>query len=118
MYSSKRTSPYAGRMEEIREIIEKNVNNELPSLPLLAQQISLSVPTLKRHFKMHFGVNIYQYYLQKRMELAHRLLEENRSVNETAELLGYASVSNFIDIFKKYTGRLPGSVKMHKEENE
>ena len=55
---------------------------------------------------------MYQYYLQKKMEIARRLLEKDGlSVNDTAETLHYASVSNFIETFRKYYGRTPGSVK-------
>jgi len=54
----------------------------------------------------------YEYYLEKKMELAKWLLQEKKvSVSETAYMLGYEKVSAFITIFKKYHHILPGRLK-------
>ena len=109
---NKARSIHYEKMLSLKKLIEESVQSQLPSLADLAKQSSMAVSTLKRQFKINFGVNIYHYYLQKKMELALELLqEEKHTVNEIAELLGYASVSNFIEIFKKYYGTSPGNYK-------
>lgn len=109
---NQKRSPYSDKIELLKRIIEANLKKDLPPLPELAERVGMTVSTMKRHFKMHSGQNIYEFYLQKKMELAEKLLhQDGLSVNETAEVLGYASVSNFIDIFKKYKGQSPGKIK-------
>lgn len=78
----------------------------------IAEQTGLSEAGLKRYFKLIYGSNIYEYYLKQKMELAKRILiERNMNVNEVASHLGYANVSSFIDVFKKYFGYQPGLVR-------
>ncbi len=110
--SNKSRSIHYEKMFELKKLIEESVQSELPPLPVLAQKFNMAASTLKRQFKINFGVNIYHYYLQKKMDAALELLQEGKhTVNEIAELLGYANVSNFIDIFKKHYGNSPGNYK-------
>lgn len=111
-HTGKKVSPYYEKMSLLKKTIEEHVQSNLPTIPELAQQLNMTASTLKRQFKLHLGINIYHYYLQKKMEVALKLLhEEQFTVNETAERLGYASVSNFIETFKKYYGDSPGNYK-------
>lgn len=46
------------------------------------------------------------------MEYAKRLLlEENKNVDETSEILCYANAAYFIKVFKEETGMTPGQFK-------
>lgn len=84
----------------------------LPPQKELAREFALSESTLKRHFKAVYGKTMYEYYLEKKMDLAKWLLVEKKiSVSETAYMLGYEKVSAFIIIFKKHHKVLPGSLK-------
>jgi AraC-like DNA-binding protein len=57
-----------------------------------------------------YGKSIYGYYLEKKMEVAKKILVENRiTVKEIAEILGYRQVSAFIESFTKHHGYSPGS---------
>jgi AraC-like DNA-binding protein len=59
-----------------------------------------------------FGKNIYEYYLELKMDHAKRMLIENPfSVNEVASKLDYGKVSAFINIFKKHFGECPGKIR-------
>lgn len=107
---------YYGKVAEAEEILRAHLQNNLPTLEKIAKQVALSESTLKRHFKAVYGKNIYQYYLEQKMNLAKSLLlERPLTVNETAEILGYEKVSNFIDIFKKHHGFSPGRMKKSME---
>jgi AraC-like DNA-binding protein len=89
-----------------------SLEDMLPSQKQLAREFALSESTLKRHFKAVYGKTMYDYYLEKKMELAKWLLQERKiSVSETAYRLGYEKVSAFISMFKKYHHVLPGSLK-------
>ena len=77
--------------------------SSLPDLRHLAHKFSISESTLKRHFKKRYGVNMSTYFIQKKMEYAQQLIhEENKSVRETAAMLGYRNVNNFTTMFKKH----------------
>jgi AraC-like DNA-binding protein len=102
-------------MQTIRRVEERLVHSledMLPPQKQLAREFALSESTLKRHFKAVYGKTMYEYYLEKKMELAKWLIQEKKiSVTETAYMLGYEKVSAFISMFKKVHKALPGSFK-------
>lgn len=100
------------KVMEAEVILQGHLQKNLPCVSDIALQVSLSESTLKRHFKAIFGKSMYEYYLEKKMNLAKLLLlEKPLTVYQTAHLLGYEKVSNFIEIFKKHHGFSPGSMK-------
>ncbi|MBO9563107.1 MAG: helix-turn-helix transcriptional regulator [Niastella sp.] len=100
------------KVMEAEAILQAHLQRNLPNVCAIAQQVSLSESTLKRHFKIIFGKSLYEYYLEKKMNLAKvMLLEKPLTVYQTASMLGYEKVSNFIGIFKKHHGYSPGSMK-------
>ena len=100
------------KVMEAEAILQAHLQQNLPSVYDIAQQVSLSESTLKRHFKMIFGKSLYEYYLEKKMNLAKvMLLEKPLTVYQAASMLGYEKVSNFIGIFKKHHGYSPGTLK-------
>lgn len=105
-------APHLGKIMEAEAILQAHLQRNLPNVNDIAQRVSLSESTLKRHFKIIFGKSLYEYYLEKKMNLAKTLLQEQPlTVYETAARLGYEKVSNFIGIFKKHHGYSPGSIK-------
>lgn len=109
---SRTLSAYEDEMRTLEELINSRLCGTLPPLATLARQTGMSLSTLKRHFKARHGMNIYEYYLSRKMSFAKKLLEEQQlSVNAIAEMLHYESVSNFIETFKKHHGFSPGRMK-------
>lgn len=99
-------------IQQVEQRLVQSLEDMLPSQKQLAKEFALSESTLKRHFKAVYGKTMYDYYLEKKMELAKWLLQERKiSVSETAYRLGYEKVSAFISMFKKYHHILPGSLK-------
>ncbi|MBS1663497.1 MAG: helix-turn-helix domain-containing protein [Bacteroidetes bacterium] len=99
-------------IQQVEQRLVESLEDMLPSQKQLAREFALSESTLKRHFKAVYGKTMYDYYLEKKMELAKWLLQERKtSVSETAYKLGYEKVSAFISMFKKYHHILPGSLK-------
>jgi len=98
----------------LNDYLDKN----LPSLSSIAKEVSMSESTLRRHFKQVYGKNIYEYYLEKKMDYANRmLLNFQYNVNEIATKLGYEKVSSFINAFKKIYGYSPGSIRKNGSNN-
>ena len=94
----------------VEQRLVQSLEDMLPSQKQLAREFAMSESTLKRHFKAIYGKTMYEYYLEKKMELAKRLLQEKKmGVSQTAYMLGYEKVSAFINMFKKYHQVLPGS---------
>ena len=103
------------RMLTIEKILDEHLYKNLPSISSIAKQAVLSETTLKRNFKQIYGVSIYEYYLQKKMQLARQMLDEKPiAVKEVGYLLGYEKTSNFIKAFKKYYELSPGSFRKRK----
>lgn len=89
----------------------------------LAIEVGLNRTKLQYAFKEVFGVSIYDFQLQKRMEKAKALLRKTqKSIKEIARLTGYKSTSSFSQAFKKVTGVAPlswrnGGYEEHTNEN-
>lgn len=73
----------------------------------IAAQIGLDRRYLSRIFKQRIGVTIQEYIVSIRLEEAKLLLEEGRTVDESARICGYADTANFSKMFKKTYGISP-----------
>ncbi len=89
-----------------------------PKIKLIASKVNMSVSSLMRHFKLLFGKNIYEYYLERKMELAKKMILGNKiSIKEMANMLGYKNPSSFIETFTKQYGCSPGSLKLTSDQS-
>lgn len=103
---------YTNMMVNVARKISSSLYKPMPSLDELSREFYISPSTLKRQFKNVFGKSLYEYYLEKKMELAKTMLETgNEKVTAVAFLLGYESPSHFISSFKKVHGYSPGKLK-------
>ncbi len=73
----------------------------------LAEAVSMSESGFAHMFKATTGVSPLQFLKQLRMEQARRLLLGGSNVSETADNVGYSSLSHFISEFKRYFGKSP-----------
>ncbi|HKJ07222.1 MAG TPA: AraC family transcriptional regulator, partial [Flavobacteriaceae bacterium] len=97
----------AGKVKLAKEIIVENLTNP-PSLEQLAKQVGLNIKKLKTEFKEYYGVPVFTFLLNYKMEQAKNLLKESQmNVNEIATYLGYSTSSHFIAAFKKKYGITP-----------
>jgi AraC-like DNA-binding protein len=103
---------YYEKVKEAEAILISHLQKSPPRMSIIAKSVALSESTLKRYFKLIYGKSVYEYYLNRKMELARTLLiQKTCSINEMAEVMGYEKVSHFIEIFKKHHGCSPGSIK-------
>lgn len=89
------------KIKHAKQLIIKEMNNP-PSLPDLAKEVGLNIKKLKTEFKEFYGMPVFTFLLNYKMELAKKLLEEQQlNVNEIAIHLGYSASSHFIAAFKR-----------------
>ncbi|MEO7121452.1 MAG: AraC family transcriptional regulator [Ginsengibacter sp.] len=99
------------RIREVEKIIIGSLDQLLPKQQQLATKAHMSVSKLKYIFKAVHGTSIYNYYQKARMEKSLELLQDGKTVTETAYELGYSDLSNFTRTFKKQFNLSPGSIK-------
>jgi AraC-like DNA-binding protein len=79
------------------------------SVPELASKVGMSQSAFARQFKETTGESPYRFIKQQRLERACVcLIEEGKSVSDTAMEVGYSSLSHFINEFKRHFGVTPG----------
>lgn len=67
----------------------------------LCWRCGVSATTVKELFRRFNSMGVHAYYLHLRLNEAVRLLDEGKTVTETAELLGFSSQSYFSTVFKR-----------------
>ena len=83
-----------------------------PTIQSLANESAMSPSKFKSAFKKVYGESVYKYFLNYRMQLAHKWLLENKlNITEIARELGYKNLTHFSRIFKEYFGELPSKYK-------
>lgn len=94
-----------------KQLIEQHMDQFL-TITQLAQLIGMNKRKLMLGFKELFGMTVYSYIKDLKMEEAKRLLlEEDKYVNEVADHIGYQNPQHFITAFKKKFGISPGTLK-------
>lgn len=89
------------KIKRAKEIIIEEMTNP-PSLENLAKKVGLNIKKLKTDFKEFYGVPVFTFLLNYKMDLAKELLREQQlNVNEIAAQLGYSTSSHFIAAFKR-----------------
>ena len=96
--------------EKAREIIDNHFLHPL-TIAQIAEQCFLSETKLKQGFKTCFNCTVYEYIVEKRMEMAYRLLQSGKyKVKDVVWMVGYTNASHFIDAFRKRYGVTPGEI--------
>ncbi len=97
----------ADKVHAARKILGENIAADI-SIEELAQKVSLNRTTLQRIFKEMYGVTIFEYRTQVRMqESKNLLLDKNKTITEIAAVCGYANASKYSAAFRKRFGVTP-----------
>jgi AraC-like DNA-binding protein len=87
----------------IEQHLVAHIRGHFPNLRDFASQYCLSEETLKRRFKKRYGMSMYQYFINKKMEYAFKLLQQQGlSLPEVARMIGYKKPYPFIKMFDRY----------------
>ena len=83
------------------------------SLTDLAHRVGTNEFALKKGFRALFGTTVFGFWHDVKMEQARRLLiEEDRSISEVSDMVGYQNPRHFSSAFRKKFGVLPSRVRM------
>ena len=116
------TMPLSAEKETIHEadrlhlaraerILIDTLTTKFMGIEPLGKLVHMSPSKLKTLFKKEYGKSVFQYYQDKQMDLALKLLKNTgTSVKGVSITLGYDSPSYFTTVFKKYHSFLPSDV--------
>lgn len=103
-------------INEVILYIENNLCDYNLSLFTVEQKFNRSGKYLSKIFKEETNCNFVDYINSKKAELAKEYLI-SFSISDTCKKVGFASMSTFMRVFKKYTGLSPGRYQeMHKSK--
>ncbi|BBO85433.1 AraC family transcriptional regulator [Desulfosarcina ovata subsp. sediminis] len=94
------------RAESARDLLVSRLENP-PGLGQLAREAGMSHPKLNRCFREMYGMTVFQYLRNERLNRARQMLDDGLNVTETAYAVGYDSISHFSQAFKKQFGASP-----------
>lgn len=95
------------RVHEASTIILQDITRHR-TVAELSRMVAINATKLHEGFKIEFGLTIYDFLVNERMNLARRLLTETRkSISEIARLTGYKRQDSFAHAFKRQFGYTP-----------
>jgi len=100
-------------IEAAKEYIEENIAGDC-TIAEVSNHVKLNPGYLSGLFKDYVGLNLQQYLISRRVELACSLLDKpGARVQEVAYEVGYSSPYHFSRIFKKMKGISPKEYQKH-----
>ncbi len=100
LFSEKSLGWYAERIEEARSRLEGSFQ-ERHSLGSLSRAVGMSPFHFSRLFRSLVGTSPGRYLLLTRLDRAHRMLRQNRSVTDACYDCGFRNLSYFTRAFRK-----------------
>jgi len=94
-------------LQNVRGIIERNLEDENFSVEVLAKAVNMSASQLYRKLKALTEISTVQLIQRFRLERAAVLLQQGHNVTEVAYRVGLRSPAYFSQLFKKHFGCSP-----------
>ena len=102
----------------IRKVVETNIPNSI-GIADLAFLCHMSMSTFKRRFVRLYGKSPNEWFLQERMKLAKKLLQDHRAKpSQVYDKVGYESHSSFSQAFRKTFGKTPSEFQLAYSNDE
>ncbi|MBR6219390.1 MAG: helix-turn-helix transcriptional regulator [Clostridia bacterium] len=103
----------SAKLEAVTHYISANYYDQNLSVQMLADRFGLSLPYLSREFKNSKGIGVLNYINQYRIDKAKEILlhDEDATLADVAQRVGYSSSQTLIRIFKRYEGVTPGQFR-------
>lgn len=96
---------------KVEKLLQKHLYSKFPGIKFLANEVDLSETNVKSIFKLVYGKSIFQYFQEKQMLCAYKILKEDKMrINELALQFGYENASKFSSAFKKHLGSVPSEI--------
>lgn len=104
---------YIDRVLFARNILIQDLASP-PCLRQLARETGMNINKLQQGFYQVYGVSVFKYLHQYRMQEAYRIFQEtDMNVSQTASTVGYTNISHFSRAYKQCFNILP---KKHLKE--
>ena len=98
--------------KQVQMMLDRQYPNQFPSLDLIAEQLHMSVSSLRRRLKRentsYQGIKD-RLYKQRAIALLQR---DDMTISDIAEQLGFNDSSCFQRAFKRWTGETPGNYRL------
>lgn len=94
-------------------MIDENLEHDI-SLDYLCDRLDMRPDALSRTFKQVMGEGYTEYVKKKKLNRAIQLMDEDYSMKDIAQKLGYSSTQYFIKIFKEAYGTTPYQYKKNR----
>jgi AraC-like DNA-binding protein len=108
------TTTLVRQIDTVRRILGSQFA-PIPHICELARRVGMSESKLKRAFKEHFGVTVFEYGLECRMRHALELLRtDTMSICQVAESVGYQHQTSFTAAFRDHFGFLPSEARVRR----
>ncbi len=91
---------------EIINYLSEHISEKI-LLSDISAKFSYSLSSIKRIFKNKTGYSVIDYLNNMRIEEAKEMLKKDITVEEISNMLGFANVYYFSNVFKKRTGKSP-----------
>jgi AraC-like DNA-binding protein len=99
-------------LNDILQYINDNYNKPDFSIQMTADHFNMSPSWLSHYFKSNMHITIMEFVQNKKIKYAQQLILNNeRSINEISEQLGYCNVYSFVRAFKKAVKMTPSQYK-------
>lgn len=96
-------------VDYINENIDKNIK-----IAELSSMTSWGKTHFSRVFKLYYNTTVYQYILEKKIELAkEKIALSDKDISTICKTCGFDSYSNFFHAFKKFTLMTPQSYRFY-----
>lgn len=95
---------------QVKLYIDENYH-DISTTAEVADHFFYSREYVSRIFKQYFNINISEYLVCKKLDLAKRVLEEGKNVTQAFSASGYRSMSSFVTTFRNYTGMTPSEYR-------
>ncbi len=104
---------------QVRRLADEEFGSNAMSLEYIAGKVHKSPAYISKVFKNELNCNFIDYITKLRMEYAAKLLanNDNPKIYEIAAECGYADVSNFIKVFRKYHQQSPNEYRNSLQRN-
>ncbi len=94
----------------VREHIDSDVN-----MAVIANELNLSYTYFSKLFRQETGKSFSSYVIEMKMVTAKEMLQEEKSIAEISDYLGYGTQQNFSRAFSNYWGCSPNSYRKKTE---
>ena len=108
---AQRATTVQDRLAPVKAHIDSHLGEAL-DMHGLARRFGMSESRLARSFRAAFGVTVFEYIGQARLQQARSLIEGGRmAVTDVAFQVGYSHVANFSTAFKRAYGKSPQALR-------